>query len=101
MRIWVTVTCGESAGKSRVFARTCDPALVRQVLKGLVKNRHMEDDGRDEISDPAFLASAQSYIAALTAEIRQTACHLWLGEAAEDDEYPPSEPDRDAEDESL
>lgn len=77
MKYWITLSRGESAANSQIIARTADPVLVRQVLKGIVTNRLLEDDDHDRVTVPDFIAFATAAIAALSAELRRTGCRAW------------------------
>jgi len=99
VKYWITLSLGESAANSQIIARTADPVLVRQVLKGLVTNRLLEDDDHDQVTVPDFVAFAMAAIAALSAELRRTGCRAWPCEVAEGPEHqeaPLTAPDADA-----
>lgn len=96
MKIWITLSRGESAADSQIIARSADPALVRQVLAGLVTNRLLEDDAHDWVASPDFVASAKAAITALNAEIRTAGCRAWPSEGPEHQEPPVTAADDDA-----
>jgi hypothetical protein len=74
VKYWITVSRGACPAGSESVATTSDPELVVQVLRGLCRNRLLEDDRLDRAADPDFYTVAQVEIEALTERIRAEAC---------------------------